>query len=96
MYSKTRNTLTALIAASLFVAGGWMFGHPVDSDFPSLEQANASVSHLDQPIPPVSITGAGPRITLDSTALRARHAGRMTVAMPYYSFALPTSQRRTD
>jgi hypothetical protein len=42
------------------------------------------------------MTSSGTRITLDSTALRARHAGRMTFAMPYYSFALPTSQRRTD
>jgi len=86
MYSKTRNTLTALIAASLFVAGGWMFGHPV----------NSNLSSLDAMTVPVSITSAGTRITLDSTALRARHASRMNFAMPYYSFALPTSQRRTD
>lgn len=86
MYSKTRNTLTALIAASLFVAGGWMFGHPVHSDASS--QGATTVQ--------ASMTSIGPRITLDSTALRARHASRMNFAMPYYSFALPTSQRRTD
>jgi len=86
MYSKTRNTLTALIAASLFVAGGWMFGHPVDLNVSSLGATPA----------PVSVTSAGPRITLDSTALRIHRASRMTFAMPYYSFALPTSQRRTD
>jgi len=86
MYSKTRNTLTALIAASLFVTGGWMFGHPVDSNLSSLGAAAV----------PASMTSTGPRITMDPTALRARHAGRMTFAMPYYSFALPTSQRRTD
>ena len=86
MYSKTRNTLTALIAASLFVAGGWMFGHPV----------NSNLSSLGTTAVPAAMTSASPRITLDATALRARHAGRMTVAMPYYSFALPTSQRRTD
>ena len=86
MYSKTRNTLTALIAASLFVAGGWMLGHPV----------NPNVSPLGTTTLQASIASAGTRITLDSTALRARHASRMNFAMPYYSFALPTSQRRTD
>ena len=87
MYSKTRNTLTALIAASLFVAGGWMFGHPVNPDATSLGATTV----------PVSMTAStGPRITLDSTVLRARHASRLNLAMPYYSFALPMSQRRTD
>lgn len=86
MYSKTRNTLTALIAASLFVAGGWMFGHPVNSI--ALPMGAATVH--------VPIAGADTRIALDSTALRARHANRMNFAMPYYSFALQVSQRRTD
>ena len=86
MYSKTRNTLTALIAASLFVAGGWMFGHPVYSN----------ASPLGATILQTSITATGTRISLDSMALRARHASRMNFAMPYYSFALQTSQRRTD
>jgi phosphate/sulfate permease len=86
MYSKSRNTLTALIAASLFVAGGWMFGHPV----------NSNTSTLGATAVQASMIGASARITLDSTALRARHASRMNFAMPYYSFALPTSQRRTD
>jgi hypothetical protein len=87
MYSKTRNTLTALIAASLFVTGGWMLGHPVDS--------NAS-SPLAAATMQASIATAGTRITMDSTALRVRHASRMNFAMPYFSFALQTSQRRTD
>jgi len=86
MYSKTRNTLTALLAASLFVTGGWMFGHPVNPNFASLGATTA----------PVSMADPAPRITLDSTALRTHRATRMTFAMPYYSFALPTPQRRTD
>jgi hypothetical protein len=86
MYSKTRNTLTALIAASLFVAGGWLFGHPVNM---GAEALGATTVH-------VAIIDTGTRIGLDSNALRMRHASRMNFAMPYYSFALPTSQRRTD
>ena len=86
MYSKARNTLTALIAASLLVTGGWMFGQPVTSN--ELLQGSTAA--------PASLTSSGTRITLDSTALRARHASRMNLAMPYYSFALPISQRRTD
>jgi hypothetical protein len=86
MYSKTRNTLTALIVASLFVAGGWMLGHPV----------NSNASPLGVMTVQASITATSSHIGLDSTALRMRHAGRMNFAMPYYSFALPTSQRRTD
>jgi len=88
MYSKTRNTLTALIAASLFVAGGWMFGHPVNSDASPLGATAVPAS--------MTMTSTVTRITLDSTAFRARHASRMDFAMPFYSFALPTSQRRTD
>jgi len=87
MYSKTRNTLTALIAASLFVAGGWMLGHPVNPI--ALPLGSSTMIHA-------SIIDTGPQAALASNALHLRHANRMNFAMPYYSFALQVSQRRTD
>ena len=86
MYSKTRNTLTALIAASLFVIGGWMLGHPVK---PVALPLGAATIHA-------SIIDSGPQVALASNTLHLRHASRMNFAMPYYSFALQVSQRRTD
>ena len=38
MYSKTRNTLTALIVASLFLTAGWMFGRPVEGQLTPSKQ----------------------------------------------------------
>ncbi len=85
MYSKTRNTLTALIAASLFVASGWLFGHPV------------SAPTLSQPIDlHVSIADSGVQGAQAFTVLHLRHANRMNLAMPYFSFSLQMPQRRTD
>jgi hypothetical protein len=84
MYSKIRNTLTALIAASLFVAAGWMIGHPVS--------VIASPADFSAP----AAIDSGAQIAMDSTPLHAHHASRMSLAMPYYSFSLLTPQRRTD
>ncbi len=86
MYSKTRNTLTALIAASLFVAAGWLFGHPLKPIALPLGMATMHASIID----------SVPQVALASNTLRLRHANRMNFAMPYYSFALQVSQRRTD
>jgi hypothetical protein len=91
MYSKTRNTLTALIAASLFVAAGWMFGHPIDSaafptGMPSLQAPNTAIGLRD----------ASLRVAQTASSMRPRHANRMSMAMPYYSFALLMPQRRAD
>ena len=86
MYSKTRNTLTALIAASLFVAAGWLFGHPISSP----------ASPLDTAIPQASMTDTGPQVALESVASHPRRASRLNLAMPYYSFALMLPQRRAD
>jgi hypothetical protein len=86
MYSKTRNTLTALIAASLFIAAGSMFGHPLK---PIALPVAAATMHA-------SIIDSVPQVALASNILHLRHANRMNFAMPYYSFALQVSQRRTD
>ena len=86
MYSKTRNTLTALLAASLFLSAGWMLGRPVEASDASL---NANAMHI-------SIAGAGAQITLGPSVLHARHPNRMSLAMPYYSFSLAMSQRQAD
>ena len=85
MYSKTRNSLTALVAASLFLASGWMFGHPV--------QANPMVGS------PVSLQSAAAdeaHLTIGQAILHGHHGTRMSLAMPFYSFSLTTSERRAD
>ena len=83
MYSKHRNTLTALIAATLFVASGWLLGRPVPAAEPGL--------------PGQGIAAAAPSqvAIVSGTALHAHHASRMSLAMPYYSFSL-ASQGRAD
>ncbi len=84
MYSKTRNSLTALVAASLFLASGWMFGHPV--------QATAmagSAGSLQSP------ADEG-RINIGQAILHGHRGTRMSLAMPFYSFSLTTSERRAD
>jgi hypothetical protein len=86
MYSKTRNTLTALIAASLFVAAGWLIGHPVDSAAASFGQTTTHVP----------MTDTVQQVALESVASHPRRASRLNLAMPYYSFALLLPQRRAD
>jgi hypothetical protein len=86
MYSKTRNTLTALTAASLFAAAGWLFGHPVSAAMPLQPSVDLNVSIADN----------GTRNDQGLTVLHIRHANRMNLAMPYYSFALLTSPHRAD
>ena len=85
MYSKTRNTLTALIAASLFLAAGWTFGRPVE--------ATQDLSAV--PSAQMAVGGHGARMSL-GPVLHARHANRMSLAMPFYSFSLSMSQPRAD
>ncbi|HEY2345648.1 MAG TPA: hypothetical protein VGH80_07180 [Xanthomonadaceae bacterium] len=86
MYSKTRNTLTALMAASLFLAAGWTFGHPVET----------SQDVAGTPSTRIAIAAAAARISLGPSVLHARHANRMSLAMPFYSFSLSMSQPRAD
>ncbi len=85
MYSKTRNTLTALTAASLFVAAGWMFGHPIKvvAVRPAIDLS-------------ASIVNVGTRGEIGAGALNIRRASRMNLAMPYFSFSLQMPQRRND
>ena len=86
MYSKTRNTLTALAAASLFAAAGWLFGHPVSTAMPLQPSVDLNVSIADN----------GTRNDPELALLHIRHASRMNLAMPYDSFALLASPRRAD
>jgi phosphate/sulfate permease len=85
MYSKTRNTLTALIAASLLVAAGWLFGHPI----------SAAASPLGSAPLHASMTDIGPQVA-ETLASRPHRANRMNLAMPYYSFALLIPQSRAN
>jgi hypothetical protein len=86
MYSRTRNTLTALAAATLFVAGGWLFGHPVAY---SVQESGTSQRTA-------MLADAGLQDSRAYVALRARHANRMNLSMPYFSFVQVLPQRRND
>ena len=88
MYSKTRNTLTALFAASMFVASGWLFGRPVSAE-PMQASTGLRLAVADNGTPAL-LAAHG------LSAMHLRHASRMNLAMPYFSFSLQASQRRTD
>jgi hypothetical protein len=85
MYSRTRNTLTALAAATLFVAGGWLFGHPVA--FSAQQPGNSTRAML---------ADTGPQDARGFSALRVHRANRMNLSMPYFSFVQVLPQRRND
>ncbi len=91
MYSKTRNTLTALIAASLFVAAGWTFGHPIPVASPSQPSPAFRMSLADSGThDTVGINGSSASV---SSGRRSNH---MNLAMPYFSFSMQLAQRRAD
>ena len=85
MYSKTRNTLTALIAASLFAAASVMVGQPI----PAQPQSQP----LDMR---VSIVDSGMQDVIAAHAMSVRQTSHMSLAMPYFSFSLQLPQRRND
>ncbi len=85
MYSRTRNTLTALAAATLFVAGGWLFGHPV-----------AYLAQAPSTSPRTLLANAGLQDAREFSALRVHRANRMNLSMPYFSFVQVLPQRRND
>ena len=87
MYSKTRNTLTALLAASLFVVAGGLFGQPIAA--PAQSQP-ASIALQ------ASLADAQAHTRSDTPAVHVRYANRMNLAMPYFSFSLQLPQRRND
>ncbi len=103
MYSKTRNTLTALVAASLFVVSGWLFGHPVAMSEAPQPQAtlNSSLAGTGLPDANLFISGvvdarlSAPRLAQVSSTMQTRRANRLSLAMPYYSFAMLMPQHRT-
>lgn len=86
MYSRTRNTLTALAAATLFVAGGWLFGHPV-----------AAAAQLpNAPLPARMLVDTGPQDAQEFIGMHIHRANRMNLSMPYFSFVHVLPQRRND
>lgn len=88
MYSKTRNSLTALATAALFLASTWMLGQPLRA-----EQALAHTGGNGGTTLAV-VPSASSR--LDPSTLRAHHSLRLRLAMPYYSFSLTTFDRGVD
>lgn len=84
MYSKTRNTLTALIAASLFLASGWIIGRPIDTA--------RDVQLIDARDQPVNAHPNG----VGQAQVREHRLLRLSLAMPYYSFSLTNVARRAD
>jgi hypothetical protein len=97
MYSKTRNTLTALTAAALFVVGGWLLGKPAAHSEAEPYALPAAVAESNANVQLV-VAGNVPS-TPDAHAvatLRSRHANRMNLSMPYFSFVQVLPQRRAD
>lgn len=88
MYSKTRNSLVALIAASMFLASTWMLGQPLRT-----EQADMRSSNNDGATAAVSAIASPHQGSLSA---RANHSLRLRLAMPYYSFSLTTFDRGVD
>ena len=77
MYTKTRSTLAGLTAATLFVLSVWLFGHPIASAIPNATPALVHISlAADLASRPASENPG------------ERNPSRISMAMPYFSFAL--------
>ncbi|MBS0194394.1 MAG: hypothetical protein JSR34_09115 [Proteobacteria bacterium] len=85
MYSKSRNTLTALIVAASFLASGWLFGRPIQAA--AHHDAAGAIAAAS---PVVASIGAG------DSAWRGPHMRHLSLAMPYYSFLPIVTDRRAD
>ena len=98
MYSKTKNTLSAFVAAVLFVAGVLAFSRPAaaptqnDADTIALPAmlADADTSDLDETV------AADARNAHGAVALHGHRTNRMSLSMPYFSFVQVLPQRRAD
>ena len=96
MYSKTKNTLSALVAVTLFVSGVLAFSRPAvhptqaDEDMIALPAALADADTSDAD---VAVTT---RNTHEVVVLRGHRSNRMSLSMPYFSFAHVLPQRRAD
>lgn len=91
MYTKTRSTLAGMTAASLFVLAGWLFGHPVVPTQSSSEIAPTTpmvsiAIAADAPVDLLSDARSG--LPAQATTANSRNTSRMSLAMPYFSFAL--------
>ena len=76
MHTKTRSTLAGTTAATLFVMSVWLFGHPITPTAPNTAPAlihGSLASDLERPA---------------SGSLGERNSSRISMAMPYFSFAL--------
>jgi hypothetical protein len=82
MHTKTRSTLAGFTAATLFVLSVWLFGQPIGSVAPNKPFALAHVSIASDPG-----SRAAPGIRDD------RYSTRISMAMPYFSFALLRSRK---
>jgi hypothetical protein len=80
MHAKTRSTLAGLTAATLFMASVWLFGHPIATAAPDTRPALIHISLAsDLPHPEETIGGHG--------------LSRVSLGMPYFSFALLRTRR---
>jgi len=86
MYTKTRSTLAGLTAASLFVLCGWVFGRPVVQPVPTAHAPMVSIT-IASDAPSELFSDAPSELPSQPTSANGRSA-RMSLAMPYFSFAL--------
>lgn len=77
MYTKTRSTLAGLTAATLFVLSVWLFGHPIVPVTPNTQRAQIPISF-----------GADLASRPAPEGIGERNPARISMAMPYFSFAL--------
>lgn len=85
MYSKSRNTLTALIVAASFLASGWLLGQPIA---PATQPG--STGAIAVATPAVASIDAG------ASAWRGPHIRHLSLTMPYYSFSVTALDRLAD
>ena len=76
MHTKTRSSLAGCTAAALFVLSVGLFGHPIMSTTPNTPPA------------PVDISLASDLSRPGAENLGERNPWRISMAMPYFSFAL--------
>ena len=76
MHTKTRSTLAGLTAATLFVMSVWLFGHPITPVVPNTPPALVHISLASDLARPAAEN------------LGERNSSRISMAMPYFSFAL--------
>jgi hypothetical protein len=92
MYSKTKNTLSAFVAAALFVAGVLAFSRPA---VPAA-QGTEDMTALPAVLADADTDDADARNSHEMVVLRSHRSNRMSLSMPYFSFVQVLPQRRAD